>query len=230
MHNQKWDIGKFSWGRPIKSYAKYHRLYTYFSRNRAFQLKSISAAKPLYLHVGCGTHFIPGFINIDYNWQPGVDLCWDITGSLPFQGESVDGIFTEHCLEHFPFMTCAKILSEFFRILRPGATLRLVIPDAGKYLDLYQEHKHSGHGNNFPNATHSSEPDIGFFTPMMAVNRAFRDWGHLYAYDAETMGALLRRLGFSCATKSYKSGVDKMLLMDQEGHMPESLYVEAYKP
>lgn len=229
MHNKTWPSGKFSWGRPFRSYAKYHRLYTYFSRNKTFQLKSIPQSTPLYLHVGCGTYFIPGFINIDYNWQPGVDLCWDITKGLPFRAESVDGIFTEHCLEHFSFMTCATILGEFFRVLRPGAALRLVIPDAGMYADLYQLHKDCEHASAFPNASHSIEPDIGFFTPMMAVNRAFRDWGHLYAYDAETMAQLLRKTGFSCAKKSYKCGVDAKLLVDQVEHAPESLYIEAYK-
>jgi hypothetical protein len=50
---------------------------------------------------------------------------------------SLKGIFSEHCLEHFSLRTGFEVLSECRRLLRLGGSLRIVVPDAERYLDLY---------------------------------------------------------------------------------------------
>ena len=61
------------------------------------------------------------FINLDYLWVPSMDVCWDIVAKkYPFPDASMEGIYTEHCLEHIPYDKCIENLKEFHRLLKPG--------------------------------------------------------------------------------------------------------------
>lgn len=68
-------------------------------------------------------------------------------------------------------------------------------------------------------------------TPMISVNRIFRHHGHLFIYDFETLGLLLKRIGFvEIKQERFKTGRDPQMLIDSESRACESLYVEATKP
>src|SRR5262249_5721786 len=115
------------------------------------------------------------------------------------------------------------ILHEFQRVLASGGRVRLIVPDGGLYLKLYAEA--------------STNPDVSFplyneafVTPMMYVNRCFRDHGHLYAYDFETFRHFLLKARFSTIERrSFMNGGDPALLLDSPERSPESLYLEAVK-
>jgi hypothetical protein len=65
----------------------------------------------------------------------------------------------------------------------------------------------------------------------MSVSRIYKDWGHKFIYDFQTLEALLARRGFAdISRESYRSGRDPVMLQDSEEHVKESLYVEASKP
>ena len=65
----------------------------------------------------------------------------------------------------------------------------------------------------------------------MRVNRIFREHGHLFIYDFDTMRQLMERNGFvSIKKETYRSGRLPALLRDTEHRAHESLYVEASKP
>jgi hypothetical protein len=68
---------KISLSRPFSDYSKVRTLYGHILRGRKFQLRRIKERK--YLNVGCGPKPLRGFLNLDYLWVPGIDLCWDIT-------------------------------------------------------------------------------------------------------------------------------------------------------
>lgn len=73
---------RFSFNRPISSYSKIQRIYSVLVRNRGFQArKTLLSSKDL-LSIGCGDRINPDFVNIDFNWIPGIDLCWDVRKSL----------------------------------------------------------------------------------------------------------------------------------------------------
>jgi len=72
----------------------------------------------------------------------------------PFADGSISGVYNEHCLEHLTYGDCLNALLEFKRVLTPGGTLRVVVPDAELYFDLYQKHK-AGEQVSFP-YTHAS--------------------------------------------------------------------------
>ena len=56
---------------------------------------------------------------------------------LPFEDGSVDAIRCSHCLEHFPQAQAVEIVKEWARVLRPGGTLRIAVPDFGKVAEGY---------------------------------------------------------------------------------------------
>ena len=105
---------------------------SWWSNRSAFRGRS-----DLRLNVGCGNNVISDWINIDLAKRPGV-LYWDCRRSLPFDDASVAVIFAEHVFEHFDHDASSRFLSECRRCLEPGGVLRIVVPDAGMYLDHYR--------------------------------------------------------------------------------------------
>ena len=104
------------------------------------------------------------------------------------------GIFSEHCIEHVPLSVGDALLGECFRVLRPGGTVRLVTPDAERYLVGYADLHADPDGESLPKA--QNDRYHGVYTPVMSVNRVFGQFGHRFIYDFETFEVLLRGHGF----------------------------------
>jgi len=214
---------QFRFDRPITSYRPVQERVGYVLSRFRKVLHPERVASLRYLNLGCGPNMNDKFVNMDRWWRPGLDVCCDITEGLPLSSQSVDGIFTEHCLEHITMDQCRAVLKECRRLLRPGGTLRIVIPDAAIFAKLYIQAL-SGEEVQFP---YSSE--YPSYTPMMHVNRIFREHGHQFAYDAETLAMVVKQAGFDqTALKRFREGKDAMLLLDHESRAVESMYLEAY--
>jgi len=187
-----------------------------------------------YLNVGSGPNLIDGFINVDYFWRPGLDMCWDIRKRIPIQNHSLDGIYSEHCLEHVTFTDGLNVLKDFYRLLKRDGVLRIVVPDAELYLNLYHQSQ-QGLDVEFPYIGEEGQKDkkadsIAGLTPMIAINRVFRGYGHMFAYDFETLKNALTYAGFQDIQRaSFQEGIQKELLVDSEYRRPQSLYIEATK-
>lgn len=213
-----------SFNRPLTDSWKVRTFYGAVTRSRSFQARRAAVKSKNYLNAGCGPNITPDFINLDYEWRPGIDLCWDLRKSLPLADGSVSGVYSEHCLEHLTYDDCFNALREFKRVLKPNGAVRVVVPDAELYFDLYQKHK-AGEEVSFP---YIPTPPPEDFTPLMAINRVFREPGHLYAYDAATLGQALERAGFrDVKRESFMRGRDATLLIDTPERAIESLYMEA---
>jgi SAM-dependent methyltransferase len=79
------------------------------------------------LNIGCGTDIRPGWVNIDSQPGPGVDLTLDLEeGHLPFEDDSVSEAYCSHVLEHL--WEWEKIVLEVFRVLEPGGRFVLKVP------------------------------------------------------------------------------------------------------
>jgi len=91
------------------------------------------------IHLGCGKVHIPGFVNIDIKWQPGVDEVADVRYLSPrkYPPESADLIYASHVLEHFNRWEYASILSRWHNILKIGGIIRLAVPDFIALTDHY---------------------------------------------------------------------------------------------
>jgi predicted SAM-dependent methyltransferase len=147
----------------------------------------------------------------------------DITKKkYPVTDNSLIGIYSEHCIEHIPFKDFDKNVKEFYRMLKPGGVLRLVTPDGGIYIDIYERRK-KGENIKMPY-------EDGFITPMARINGIFRNHGHQFIYDFETIKNVLEQNRFKdIKQESFRQGRDKNMLFDTEYRAIESLYVECTK-
>lgn len=93
------------------------------------------------LHLGCGKRFLPGFVHIDAVDYPHVDHIATIDNLSFIQTDSVDLIYNCHVLEHFKRRDVERVLSEWHRVLKPGGTLRVSVPDFSKLCEVYQREK-----------------------------------------------------------------------------------------
>src|SRR5438093_607889 len=111
---------RLSWSRPLTDYDKVQKCLGALLRGRRFQARrALSTGKRL-LNIGCGPNIRPEFVNLDYQWRPGIDVCWNLESGLPFPDASFDAIYSEHCLEHLPFDTAVRTLAECHRTLARG--------------------------------------------------------------------------------------------------------------
>jgi predicted SAM-dependent methyltransferase len=90
------------------------------------------------LHLGCGSRYIPGFIHVDAQPAPHVDIVGPVE-RLPMDDASVSLIYASHILEHFGRYAYKEVLAEWFRVLRPGGVLRLAVPDFAACAAIYYE-------------------------------------------------------------------------------------------
>lgn len=216
----------FSFRRPLTSYTRVRRAIAGIRRNRSWLIDQRSIRGKEYLDLGCGPNVHPHFINLDYGWCPGTDISWDITRGLPLQSGTMKGVFSEHCFEHLPFESMGGVLAECYRVLRPGGTLRIVVPDGELYLTLYTDIVRGLSAQALPYSESEQASDI--YGPIVSVNRIFHGHGHRFIYDFDTLRQLLEKHGFTDIRKErYRSGRDATLLIDTEVRAIESLYVEA---
>ena len=87
------------------------------------------------LHLGCGTRYINGYVNIDYPVSEHTvqqhlvaDLYADIA-TLTYPKGSIDEIRLHHVFEHFPRQIALALLSRWTDWLKPGGILHIETPD-----------------------------------------------------------------------------------------------------
>ena len=192
------------------------------------------AADNMLVNIGPGVHGKDGWVNVDVFKAPFVNCLYDCRKSLPFQDESVRGIFSEHFLEHIDYTEeVPYFLAECHRVLKKGGVLRLIMPDAEKYLRAYCE----GGWEEFikirpldPERT-DSYFHCKYNTAIELVNVVFRQGHeHKFAYDFETLRFVLDRYGFSVVVRQdYGKSLMPELCLDQAVRAAESLYVDARK-
>lgn len=89
------------------------------------------------LHLGCGKRYIPGWHHRDITYYPHVDKVGPVEDLQDISIETVDSIYASHVLEYFDRLEANKVLKEWFRVLRPGGTLRLAVPDFHALIRIY---------------------------------------------------------------------------------------------
>jgi SAM-dependent methyltransferase len=88
------------------------------------------------LNWGCGEWVEPGWVNSDLKEAEGI-VTADIRNGLPFESNSFDYIVSIHALPELAYWELVPALRELRRIVRPGGTVRLALPDLEKSFDAY---------------------------------------------------------------------------------------------
>jgi len=197
--------------------------------------KRLSTHSNIYANIGCGSAGLAeDWINVDYSKYENVNCIFDCRKKLPFANQTVKGLYTEHFFEHLDYINeVPEFLANCYRVLQNGGVLRIVVPDAGRYLEGYCSEGWDLLKKIRPldDQLVDSLMGIRYETKIQLINEVFRQGGeHKYAWDFDTMALMLRKEGFQNIQKmSYRKSNDELMAIDQPERRPESLYVEAIK-
>jgi SAM-dependent methyltransferase len=103
------------------------------------QVETGSPTRVRRLNWGCGGDARRGWINSDTTASPGVDVVANIREGLSIESGSIDYAVGVHSLQELAFPELLPALAELYRVLRPGGTLRLVVPDLDAGIRAYTE-------------------------------------------------------------------------------------------
>lgn len=99
--------------------------------------------EPVRLNVGCGRNVLGGWINLDSQELPGVDIIADLErcadAPLPLEDDSVDEILLSHVIEHI--RSPLPMMEELYRVARPGAKAIIRVP-YGASDDCWEDQTH----------------------------------------------------------------------------------------
>jgi predicted SAM-dependent methyltransferase len=191
-------------------------------------LAHVRALRGTLVNVACGPQILDGFVNVDLLGPP-PRIRWDCRRSLPLADAGAAGIRAEQFVEHLETREeLPDFLRDCLRVLEPGGVLRVIVPDAGRYLHAYCRPGLDGFRDlAVPDPFPADLP-----TRMDVINHIFHQWGeHRWAYDFETLALRLRTAGFGTIEQvGYQRSLLPSLAKDRDVHAPYSLYVDAVKP
>ncbi|MBY0424456.1 MAG: methyltransferase domain-containing protein [Cytophagales bacterium] len=158
-----------------------------------------------------------------------ISFTYDCRKKLPFRNATVARIRCEHVFEHLDKRDeVPAFLSECLRALKPGGTLRIVVPDLEKFIKAYVSQNPKEWALLGWNVEHLP---ANFHTPMDILNHTFRQDGeHKYGYDSHTLQITLQKAGFrTVQLQSWGNSSDALLTDDLENHKNYSIYMDAIK-
>ena len=209
------------------------------ARASAFE-RYAESATVLKVQLGAGVQALPGWFNTDLQPAPPAVHYLDSTARFPFADASLDYVFSEHHIEHIPWDRAQFMLSECYRVLKPGGGLRIATPSLEVLVGLLTP---------TPDELQQRYIDFmarGFLQSSMpasaagVVNNAFVSWGHQFLYDRPTLLRGLADAGFVDAefTRPGVSrdpelhGIERHgdFLGNEELNCFETMVVEAVRP
>lgn len=204
-------------------------------------LKSNTTKK---LQIGCGSNLLNGWLNTDLAYKRKLVGYLDASKKFPFHDQSFDYIFSEHNIEHLDIKEAFTMLSECYRILKPGGHLRIATPNFNFLIQLYDEpHKqiHKDYINWAAKEYIKDVIDIIDETEILnvfVINNFFKDWGHQIIHNLASLNKILVLCGFTNISQ-LDTGYSKIPdLMNLESHgksipneynLLETMVIEAQK-
>lgn len=174
-----------------------------------------------FLNLGCGDNYYDGFVNADFfngfrfwkNEKRKTDWQLDFRYPLNCNDNFWEGVFTEHVLEHLYHDDVISLLYELERTMRPGATIRIIVPDLQQCCEDYCDN--------------SLKPGETGASLMWNLSQ---NWAHKSLWDFNLMKEALERVGFVEVRKcQFSEGGLSAILKDSPHRKERSLYVEARK-
>ncbi len=109
----------------------------------------ISSTTPHLLNLGCGRRFHNAWLNLDIVPADPAVFQHNLLEPLPLDDATCAAVYHSHVLEHIPKDQAPAFIAECFRVLAPGGTLRVAVPDlegiAREYLKQLDAANHPNH-------------------------------------------------------------------------------------
>ncbi len=184
------------------------KIIRYFLRRVRNNLKFVLIKSGLYngykpditktkINIGGGDWHRKEWENLDiiYNYKLENELL------NPFKSDSIDLIYSSHCIEHIKFESVSLLLKDAYRVLKKGGVFRIVVPDVDKLYNLYDFNKNS---NNFKFYSTGSRANYSLKDSILELfgfnldSKKFLDNSmHLSFYNASSLKLLLIASGFN---------------------------------
>jgi predicted SAM-dependent methyltransferase len=197
-----------------------------FLPGRREVLAHVRALRGALVNVACGPQVLDGFVNVDLLGPP-PRIRWDCRRSLPLADGGAAGIRAEQFVEHLDTREeLPDFLRDCLRVLEPGGVLRIIVPDAARYLRAYCRPDLDGFASwRFP---------IHFRT---IYRRAWTSSTTFSSVGRTPLGVRLRDAVAASADSRFRrhraGGLPAVApagtRADRDVHAPYSLYVDAVK-
>jgi predicted SAM-dependent methyltransferase len=131
----------------IKSVVGRTKVYNNWARKRDIKLLELARKKVMidysvekvYLNIGAGRFVKDNWRLLDYSEYPSdvifpselIDFNINLTQieDWPIKSDSIDLVYTSHCLEHLGDTVSVKVIEESYRILKQKGGIRITLPD-----------------------------------------------------------------------------------------------------
>jgi predicted SAM-dependent methyltransferase len=198
--------------------------------SRRFQRAVASEQGLVKVNVGAGVANLNGWINTDVGSR--LSMYLDLTKPWPVSPRSIDRIYGDNVIEHFPLHVCRSVLRYCWEALKDGGSIRLATPDVERTARAYLEDpqltaahldRHRRHG--YP-AEHAVD--------MLRVTYAYHGHHLGFCFDWASLSAELAKAGFG-DIRRYEAGQSDDVLFRclEQRHEPTEaateLIVEARK-
>ena len=191
------------------------------------------AGAPLRLNIGAGNRWSSGWTNIDHDEADAPDVKLDVgEKALPYPAGSVSALYCSHMIDHLDLRRGLFFLRECFRVLAPGAPIRLTCCDLAVFIRGYQEGTLARFAYMQPvEYQQFQEPGV-LFGIIGCGALSDRPWysGHRQLYDGPGLCEVLEHVGFVQAGV-YESDEQSPEFWDTDLPFPDhTATVEALKP
>lgn len=154
----------------------------------------------------------------------------DIVRGLPLNDSTVDIIYCSHVLEHLTRADCMSALRATHRLLKPGGTFRLVLPDLQALVQAYVEDPDSARADTFMRASYlgqESRRDL-----MQRLRDGLGNSRHQWMWDGPSMLNALCDVGFTaCRVAQFGDSSNELFkLVESPERWHGSIGFEATRP
>ncbi len=186
-----------------------------------------------FINLGCGNSYVNNFINVDFFGNKMIDYGMDLRFPFKIESNSIDGIFSEHTFEHLSHQEVDNALGECYRILKPEAKIRIIVPDLSILIERYcsNDDEWFQKWQDLVLKDSSRHYMKKYFTKMFAINFTASYYHHKSCWDFESLTKVLTSNGFVNIEKcNYNLGTPELLIdSDSEDRKLVSIYIEGKK-
>jgi hypothetical protein len=178
------------------------------------------AAAMTKLHIGCGDHPLPGWLNTDLNPRRSDIRLMDATARFTFPDGTFERVFSEHMIEHVPHAGGAAMLAECRRVLHAGGRIRISCPDQ-QFIDRLH-----GPIEQLTDLERSYVDwacrHFGLTSAAAVGTNLAHGFGHQHIYTVASLRTALETAGFRDITEHRirESGDPELCGLENDGRMP----------
>jgi len=164
------------------------RAVTIFARRCTPFIEASVGVAPVRLHLGCGPEHRAGWVNVDANPDTRPQVVARAEHLPMFDDASVDEIEACHLFEHFCHHEALAALREWSRVLKPGGTLSLELPNLERCIRTIGQ------------VTDKKGVDLGLcgifgYPPAIETDGVFQV--HKWGWTPQTLSNALKQAGFT---------------------------------